>query len=308
MTEQITKAVTLQAYDLENGEMHRPYSDLMEKLAAKLSAKGEMAGNRRLILNEESNEEDLLSSYSIKEKFIFGVMWRIIPQKEVPSIPDELFKHETIQITEIQDKEGNSILICKDHYYFALNKRFLVTNLPKSRIKSLEVYLNWLLEATRGDKLYAFTPKIEAPQGTPLSKIKNIVFADPTSKKKNKKAENTEEKSLKVFNFATERLISFLQEIPDLQLMLEKKILSAQLLVKFTKPRKMDEEDYKKLLGAYMKPVSDSDGVTFSLNNGKKIKGTEILLTKVVKVEKLDIGISEPALLQEMERFLNELN
>ena len=43
------------------------------------------------------------------------------------------------------------------------------------------------------------------------------------------------------------------------------------MLVKFTKPRKMEEEDYEKLLGAYMKPISDADGVTFKLKNGKKL-------------------------------------
>ena len=87
------------------------------------------------------------------------------------------------------------------------------------------------------------------------------------------------------------------------------KILSAQLLVKFTKPRKMEEEDYEKLLGAYMKPISDADGVTFKLKNGKKITGSNILRTKNVEIEMIDdVRISEPALIQEMEEFLRELN
>ena len=88
--------------------------------------------------------------------------------------------------------------------------------------------------------------------------------------------------------------------------MLDNKILSAQLLVKFTKPRKMEEEDYEKLLGAYMKPISDADGVTFKLKNGKKITGSNILRTKNVEIEMIDdVRISEPALIQEMEEFLS---
>ena len=77
---------------------------------------------------------------------------------------------------------------------FSLNKHFLVTNLPKSRIKSLQVYLNWLLEAVRGDKLYKFTPKVKAPDSTQLSQISNIVFADPTKKLKGKKKEEKNRK------------------------------------------------------------------------------------------------------------------
>lgn len=235
-------------------------------------------------------------------------MWRIIPQKEVPSIPDELFNHEKISISEIVDKEGNTLLTCKDHYYFTLSKKFLVTNLPKSRVKALEAYINWFLQAIRGDKVYSFTPKIEAPKETQLSDIKNIVVADPQLKKKTKKTEKTDGKSAKVINFALEQLKNLVGDIPEWTPLLEKKILSAKLLIKFTKPNKMEEEDYNKLLGAYMKPVGDSEGVTLNLKNGKTIKGTDILVTKVVEIEKLDVGISEPALMIEMEKFLKELN
>lgn len=224
------------------------------------------------------------------------------------SIPEGLFKNKTIQITDIQEKEDNILLVCKEHYYFALNNYFLVTNLPKSRIKSLQTYLNWLLEAVRGDKLYKLTPKVKAPDNMRLSEISNIVFKDPSKKVKNKKA--PEEKNVfKVFNFAEGFLKNIVEEVPDLQEMLDKKILSAQLLVKFTKPRKMDEDDYEKLLGAYMKPIGDDDGITFKLKNGKKITGSNILRIKDIEVEMIDdTRISEPALIQEMESFLRELN
>ena len=303
------KTITLHAYEIENEEIGSAYSDLMEKLAAKLLIQKETAGDRRLNLNKESKEEDLLSDYSANDRYVFGVMWRIAPANGSPSIPDGLFDHEKIQMSEIQKSGDEFPLICKDHSYFSVNKNFLVTNIPKSRIKSLQIYLNWLLEATRGDKAYVFTPKIEAPHGIRLSDIKNIVVKDPSFRDKKKNTEKKEEQSHKVFKFATDQLISLLNEIPDLQQMIENKILSAQLLVKFTKPSKMEEEDYKKLLGAYMKPICDTDGVTFTTNNGKKIKGTDILLTKVVEVEMLENkGISEPALILEMECFLRELN
>lgn len=302
------KKFTLQAYDIENEEIGKAYSDLQEKLKEKLEAR-EIADIRRMKLNPESPEEDLLSDFAITERYVFGVMWRISPAKEVPSIPEGLFKNPTIQIDDIQEQEKRISLICKDHYYFSLNKHFLVTNLPKSRIKSLQVYLNWLLEAVRGDKLYKFTPKVKTPDSTQLSQISNIVFADPTKKLKGKKKEEKIENAIKVFKCAEDLLKKIVEEIPDFQQMLDNKILSAQLLVKFTKPRKMEEEDYEKLLGAYMKPISDADGVTFKLKNGKKITGSNILRTKNVEIEMIDdVRISEPALIQEMEEFLRELN
>ncbi len=302
------KKMILQAYDIENEEIGRAYSDLQELLRKKLEA-GEIADVRRMKLNVDSPEEDLLSDFALAQQYIFGVMWRISPAKEVPSIPEGLFQNQTIQIGDIQEKEKNVLLVCKDHYYFALNNYFLVTNLPKSRIKSLQIYLNWLLEAVRGDKLYKLTPKVKAPDNTRLSEIRNIVFADPAKKAKEKKGEPKEENAFKVFKFAEDFLKNIVEEIPDLQEMLDKKILSAQLLVKFTKPRKMDEEDYEKLLGAYMKPIGDDEGVTFRLKNGKKITGSNILRVKDVEIEMIDdTRISERDLAQEMEKFLRELN
>lgn len=302
------KKITLQAYDIENEEIGKAYSDLQEKLKAKLDAH-EIADVRRMKLSVDLPEEDLLSDFAITERYVFGVMWRISPAKEVPSIPEGLFKNPTIQIDDIQEQEKRISLICKDHYYFALNKYFLVTNLPKSRIKSLQVYLNWLLEAVRGEKLYKFTPKIKAPDHMRLSEIHHIAFIDPSQKTRGKKNGQNVESDFRVFKCAENFLRNIVEEIPDLQQMLDNKILSAQLLVKFTKPRKMEEEDYEKLLGAYMKPIGDADGVTFKLKNGKKITGSNILRTKPVEIEKIDdVRISEPALIQEMEEFLCELN
>lgn len=102
------KKFTLQAYDIENEEIGKAYSDLQEKLKEKLEAR-EIADIRRMKLNPESPEEDLLSDFAITERYVFGVMWRISPAKEVPSIPEGLFKNPTIQIDDIQEQEKKNI-------------------------------------------------------------------------------------------------------------------------------------------------------------------------------------------------------
>lgn len=305
------KRINLLAFDIENEDMGKAHSDLFDKLKMKLES-GDNADTRRMKLNSDSPEEDLLSDYSINDKYIFGVIWRIAPSQETPSIPADFFKKPTIQINEIQEQEKSVHLRCKNHYYFALNKQYLVCNLPKSKIKSLQTYLNWLLEALRGDKLYKFTPKIKAPDSIKLSDIKKISFADPRVKKSSAKVPTKKEASsegVKVFKFAEDLLKKVTGEMPALDDLINNKILKAQLLVKFSKPSKMDEEDYAKLLGAYMKPIGDSDGVNFTLNNGKKISGSNILRAKDVQITKIDsIRINEPELIQEMEAFLRELN
>lgn len=67
-------------------------------------------------------------------------------------------------------------MTCKSSYYIVVNQNHLVTNLPKTSISRFKTYINWLLEAERGDKLYKFSILIESPKGTPLSDINQIVF------------------------------------------------------------------------------------------------------------------------------------
>ena len=70
------KKFTLQAYDIENEEIGKAYSDLQEKLKEKLEAR-EIADIRRMKLNPESPEEDLLSDFAITERYVFGYVAHI---------------------------------------------------------------------------------------------------------------------------------------------------------------------------------------------------------------------------------------
>lgn len=294
------KNITLLACDIENGEISKNNSDLYKKLKIKLEDKNLNAEVRRMKLNSNSEEEDLLSDFAISEFYIYGVMFRIAPAKESPSIPDDLFKHNIIKINEIKNQEQNSNLICKDHYYFALNKSVLVTSLPKSKIKTLQTYLNWLLNATD----YKITPKVKSPDEIKLGEIRKIEFKDSKS---NTGIEEINKAS--IIKMGINKIKDLLVDVPSLSSMFDERIISAKLLLKFSdKPKNMIEEDYAKLLGYMMKPISDDDGITIKLKNGKKISGSNIVYTKVVSIEKIDdFKISEQELLQEMIRFLKVL-
>ena len=71
----------------------------------------------------------------------------------------------------------------------------------------------------------------------------------------------------------------------------------------------MTTQEYQKILGAYLKPVSDLDNVTFKRKDGKsEVKGRDLLRTQIVDIETTQSGkLVEQQLLQEMSRFLLEL-
>ena len=305
------KIISLLAYEIDATNIKVEHSDLTHNLIQRLNSQKEKAGERRMRLSSESFDEDILTDYSINASrpYVWGVMWRIAPSKDMPNIPEGLFNNEKIMTHDIKSEDGKeNLLQRKDVYYFAIDNKYLVTNLPKTRIKSLQNYFNWFLEVLRGDKLYSFTPVIEIPEVPSLSDVKNIVIGGTPIYKGTKEKEENTGVTNKVCNFALEKLKGLVNEMPDLKILMEKNILSARLVINFRKPKKMEDEEYKRMLGTVMKPIGDEEGIALKLKNGKKISGKDILLSKIVEVELLDNGIiNEIALKEEMEAFLKML-
>lgn len=312
MSENKNKKITLNAYQIDNINLKEEYSTLTTNLIKKLNEQKGKAKERRMKLNSESIEEDILTDYSINANmpYVWGVMWRIAPTKDMPNIPENLFENEKITTNDIKTEVANENLRTKkDQFYFAINKFHLVTNLPKSRIKSLQDYLNWFLTIERGENLYSFTPMVMTPEKTKLSEIKDIVIGNSKNTYQGSK-EKEENLSLsnKVCNFAVDKLGGLVNEMPELKSLMDNNILSARLVINFKKPRKMKEEDYNRMLGTFMKPISDSEMVAFKLKSGKKITGKELLMSKSVEVEVLEGGfLNEKSLMLDMEQFLKNL-
>jgi hypothetical protein len=298
------KPQRLRAFRIENNEITQSNSGLLSNLANKLN--GSKAENRRMQLNAEDikREEDLISDFNVNEQnFVSGVILRITHAEDVPNIPDEFLQHEKISINELDTIEAGTSIIYKDHYYFLLNNDFIVTNLQANLpIKRLQVYLNWLLEKERGTALYEFTPMVVPQKETKLSDINKITVKDTTVNT------NKQDTGHKKFALSLDLLTDLIKDVSSLDQIIENNIVSAELLIKFTKPRKMSEEDYQNIMGAYMKPISETDDISFSTKKHGTIKGSDILKTKIVDIELTETNkINEPQLYQEMEKFLNEL-
>lgn len=60
-------------------------------------------------------------------------------------------------------------------------------------------------------------------------------------------------------------------------------MLSAKLVVSFSKPKKMTEEEYEKELSAYMKPISDTENVVFNTKMGVEYQVMNCCIQNPVK-------------------------
>ena len=301
------KKFLLQAYNIENDDINSNDSNLFQVLIKKL--KGEsLASERRLPLNSTSNQEDLLSDYSLSPESIFGVMLRIAPSDSLATIPDYFFQGKTFKLEPPSTENGTSVSVLNTSYFCA-GKKYLISTLPPSQIKRLQIYFNFLLTFEEKRSIYTFIPTISIPKGIKLSEMKEFIIGDQcTIPTKQNKSGTQLDTNYKVIDVATELLKQLVEIVPNVRDLVKNNILNARLLISFSKPRKMTEEDYKRALSSFIKPIADIDDVKIKLKNKKTYKGKEVLLTKEVKVEQIDsVRINERELELEMKDFLKEL-
>jgi len=306
------KNLKLRAFEIQNNELSQSNSGLLSILSQKL--RGSVAQNRRMRLNvdDPKNEEDLVSDYDVKENYlVLGVVLRIMPSDDVPNIPDELFDQEKIEMNELDTIHTQSSNIYKEHYYFMLNNRYLITTLSSNKpITRFQTYINWLLDKERGTKLFEFTPIIKPAPEVRLGDLKEIKISDTSIRTVSNGGVNNSNDDFvqKIKNLGKEAISFFLNDTQNFSEIELEQIVSAELLIKFAKPKKKDEENLKRSLSALLKPISETDNVVFRPKKGPAIKGCDLLWTKSVEIDTTETNkISEPQLFQEMEKVLSEL-
>ena len=305
------KKIKLRAFEINNKNIGKSSSGLMQNLQDKLKA-SLTASERRMTLNaeEEKPEEDLISYHTFSSNVQFCTMLRITPGKDVQHINDNLFSKPSFTISDLYSTVVDATAIYKEHYYFGVSGDFLVTNLPGNiTVTRLQTYLNWYL-----DKLYERSPIISPSVSKDLSSVKSITVVDPINERliRNASVPATDDKGRSVFNLpmlALEKVKGMLVDTKNLTDLELANLISAKLVIEFNKPKKNDTESMKKAYAALLKPMSDLDHVQIKTRDNKNLKkGSDILKTKTVDIDVTDKGnINENTLIQAMAIFINEL-
>lgn len=315
------RKVTLRAFEIKNPNVSQSTSNAKNLITSKLN-EVKMAKDRCMLLNQEDPAKlrDLISYFkdSAGNNSVFCTMLRISSENDVQHITDTLFEKDVFTMDDIESTHIDTSAICKDHYYFSLNDSYLVTNLPGNKtISRLQTYLNWFIDSD----VLEFTPVICPQEQTHLSDLRQIIVQDPDSVMDVTSPSDTQPtsgssvpmvsgtKSVKITEKILSLIIGSMSETKTLDEITLSQMISAELLIKFKKPRKMTEEDYRRALGAYLKPVSDLDNITFKRKDGKsEVKGRDLLRTKTIDIQTTPSGkVVEQQLLQEMSRFLRDL-
>lgn len=300
-----TKKITLRAFEIQSNSPTKE-ADLF-KLINEALPNDSIAETRLMDLgNEQDSDKDFLADFYKKKTYMFGIMMRIAPTKDVPEINSELFKKTKITLSDLTSSDKQSS-ICKDSYFFALNNDYLVVTLNKSiTIKRFETYINWLLEQQRDEHYFLFPPIVDLDRKT-LNNIKRIVYSDPESK--TVQSSHREMSDFSIFEITKDFFKCICGTQENLRELIDKEIIKAELVVKFKRPKSMSQEEYAKALSATLKPISDLDNIQITTKDGGSIKGQNLLKIKTVNIDLQSDNkqINQPQLEQEMAKFLTEL-
>lgn len=304
-----TKKITLRAFLFaKESTLMTPLDDILGSV--KKCLESTVAENREMQLNQEdeTRESDLLSGYEIQENNIFATMMRIAPGADDTHIDETLMKKKSFSVGEMKRSSTTDSAIYKSHYYICFNNNYLVTNLPRTTsISRVETYLNWLLKSHK----YSIVPVVIPTPNLTLADVNTITFKPYAASKKNPHEGQSDVKSKwvaladSVLAKIPELLFGESESLPDIEW---KSVISAELILKIKDQSKIKNEEFQKIFGSLLKPVSEADQIVLKNRKGESIKGSEILKTKPVEIEMTENKfLVEPNLHQEMARFLDEL-
>ena len=300
----IMKTIVFRYFDVDYAGLTSS-SSLVARFIGKLSS---TAADRMMPVNkQESDKSDLISEYGNVNngKMVTGAYLRIVNSKNVPIITEDMLKQNQFKVSSINMNAKDKEKTCLDYFYFCLSDTSLIVTLDsRCGINRFETYINWLLKTKETGERINFTPTVDGEKIS-ASDIKKITINNSYEITPVKGDNQKIGVKSKMVNLTMDILKELFSETDTLQELMDANICSADLVIKFSKPRGMAEDEYKrKTAGAILKPMEDPDGVHFT-SNGKKNSGSQILRTENVEVDCDENGaISEQEVYQKMIQML----
>lgn len=294
------KTITLRFFDVEYTSGLTSTDTLVSRVLSRLSSQ---ASQRLMDVNkQESNKQDLISDFlNVKSgKMVAGTSIRITKSKDVPIITEAMLKQNQFKVSSINKNAKDDEKTCLDYFYFCLSDNKLIVTLDaRSGISRFETYLNWLLSTTETGENINITPTVDE-DNISVSDLKKITIGNSYNISSGDTGDNGEGIKSKMINLAGDVIKSLFSDTESFADLMDAKICSANLVIKFSKPRGMKEEEYKKkTAGAILKPLEDPDSVRFQ-TKGKKLLGSQILKVEQIEVEDVDGAINEQEVYQKI--------
>lgn len=301
----LTKKIKLYAYRIEPEKLTTNNSDFTANLISHWESSKESVGSRRLKISQSEQQEDFLS-YAIVDKnngVYFGIVMRVAPGKDMPEIPADFFNKDTFKPGDLTYEEKESIRVVSTNYFLS-DAKYIITTY--SSIKTFEAYFNWYLQAY-GNWGYKFSQLIDTTGNISLQDIKEINFGGSAEFSSGVAISDNDSKT-QLLSLSMNKLKEIIGLNDELQVLLDKNVLSANLVVRFApKKKQMDDDDIKKALSAVVTNMVEDASVKVKTRSGNSIKLGQMRRMKEVEVSLVNGAYDENQLHMEMRRFVKDL-
>lgn len=260
------------------------------------------------INKNESDKSDVISDFlNVRNgKALAGTSIRIVNSRDVPIITEDMLNQTQFKVSSINLNAKEKEKTCLDYFFFCLSDTKLIVTLDsRTSINRFETYVNWLLNTTESGETISFTPTVDG-EAISAADLKKITINNATEILTTD--EDSAENSVKsrMVNLKDSVLKKLFSETDSLKELMDADICSANLVITFSKPRGMSDDEYRrKTAGAILKPLEDPDSVKFQ-TKGKRIKGSDVLKTETILVDDDNGAVSEQEIYKTMVQKLNQ--
>lgn len=310
----MNRSITLRAFKLHSDTLSQNPLDVELILRDRLQDPNLNFGKRRMALTEESDLEDVLTSYRLRgDESVFGTMFRLMQPDDSGIVPNSLDTKEQVTYSDILAlndvvSEGErSVVVIKDTCSFLIKGEYLITNLSgNTNIERVQTYLNWLLENVRNGQLIKYTHITHIPNDLKLNEIKDIEVAPDVFI--NTESSTPVRTFLSEFKEATSDLFkNFSASKQAIQELQDNQLLGYKLLLFIKgKPKEMSKKRYEEILSTTATASAFDDGVKLRTTRGT-LSRDNLFERKSVQVEFVDGKMNLRSLEERMEGFLNEV-
>lgn len=289
--------VTMTVYEIHYVEQNPKEPDLCTDLFKSLNSSNTIRDRLMpLTQNEDNTDSDFITTFSSSSGFLFGSFARLTAGEE-SVVPKTVLDKKTVSLNDmISESSASNEGSIRYSSFFCIYKNLIILTNRIVTLKALQTYVNWLMEQNGFSSKITFIPKKNTATELPVKEIKSVEIAEGYINARNET--KTQSINLK------DNLLKMLLDVKGKKDFDEENLISAKLTLKF----KQKEINKEKNLNAALKIIDDENIIIIG-KNGKRIRGSQYLITAVRKIEKLKSGIfNEQEIETEMRKVLKDIN
>lgn len=289
------------AYEIVSGNVGHSSLRFVELLKAKLRPELTTVKDRCMPIIG-SRDELLLSDFSIQweKRFILGTLFRMTTADTINNIPPECFKAATISEKDLLPLGNSDELVTKHIHYFIVGKRYFITDIPNSRISTIQKYFNWLLGLT-GDEQLSLRSKLDIHDRIPIKNLSKIIFSENLS------TSNYSESNKSMWQTLGTLMHNLLSDVQSLDVIRERNLLNAKLEINFKAIKRNVADDKLDAALATLITPTIADNIFLVLKDGRKISSGNLLWYREFVAEYENVNELSHGVNQKLLSIFNEL-